>query len=142
MSHLPINISTYKPINLSTYNLSPPFKRSDITMKAKVWGNNPRGLKRVHFMFNFAPKSIDAVLPEGWAVLAAECNANYDYTTVKFYGDHFCCMVETSVKSTKDFLNEYQFAIDKINETIRGLEANAPRVADQFPARRRAGFVI
>lgn len=117
-------------------------KRGEFTVKAKLWGNDARGLKRVHFMFNFAPQKLDSVLPEGWAVLAAECNANYDYTTVKFYGDHFCCMVETSVKSTKDFLNEYRFAIDKINETLKGMEANAKRVAEQFPARRRAGFVI
>ena len=118
-------------------------KQGDFVMKAKLWNNGSHGLKRVHFMFDFAPDVINDVLPEGWALLAAECNASYDHTTVKFYGDHFSCMVETSVKNAKDFLDEYRFAFDKIVETMQGTEANAPRVAQQFPAQKRqVGFVI
>lgn len=118
-------------------------KQGDFVMKAKLWNNGSHGLKRVHFMFDFAPNVINDVLPEGWAVLAAECNANYDHTMMKFYGDHFCCMVETSVKSAKDFLDEYRFAYDKIVETMQGMEANTPRMVDQFPVKKkRVGFVI
>ena len=118
-------------------------KQGDFIMNAKLWDNGSHGMKRVHFMFDFAPNIIDSVLPEGWALLAAECNANYDHTMVKFYGDHFSCMVETSVKNAKEFLDEYRFAFDKIVETMQGMEANAPRVAQQFPAKKRqVGFVI
>ena len=118
-------------------------KQGDLVMKAKLWNNGSHGLKRVHFMFDFAPNVINDVQPEGWAVLAAECNANYDHTMMKFYGDHFCCMVETSVKSAKDFLDEYRFAYDKIVETMQGMEANTPRMIDQFPVKKkRVGFVI
>ena len=118
-------------------------KQGDFIMKAKLWDNGSHGLKRVHFMFNFAPNVINDVLPEGWALLAAECNANFDHTMVKFYGDHFSCMVETSVKSAKDFLEEYRFAFDKINETMQGMQANADRVASQFPVKKKQiGFVI
>ena len=117
-------------------------KQGDVVMKAKLW-EGTHGMKRVHFMFDFAPNIIDSVLPEGWALLAAECNANYDHTMVKFYGDHFSCMVETSVKSAKDFLEEYRFAFDKINETMQGMQANADRVASQFPVKKQqVGFVI
>ena len=118
-------------------------KQGDFILKAKLWNSGNKGLKRVHFMFDFAPQSLDTVLPEGWAVLAAECNANYDHTTVKFYGDHFSCMVETSVKNAKDFLEEYRFAFDKINETLQGMQANADRVTSQFPVKKkRVGFVV
>lgn len=118
-------------------------KQGDFVMKAKMWNNGNHGLRRVHFMFDFAPNVINDVLPEGWALLAAECNANFDHTMVKFYGDHFSCMVETSVKSVKEFLDEYRFAFDKINETMQGMEANAPRVASQFPVKKKqVGFVI
>ena len=117
-------------------------KQGDVVMKAKLW-EGTHGMKRVHFMFDFAPNIIDSVLPEGWALLAAECNANYDHTMVKFYGDHFSCMVETSVKNAKDFLEEYRFAFDKINETMQGMQANADRVASQFPVKKKqVGFVI
>ena len=118
-------------------------KQGDFILNAKLWDNGSHGMKRVHFMFDFAPNIIDSVLPEGWALLAAECNANYDHTMVKFYGDHFSCMVETSVKSAKDFLEEYRFAFDKINETMQGMQANADRVASQFPVKKnQVGFVI
>lgn len=116
--------------------------QGDVVMKAKLW-EGTHGMKRVHFMFDFAPNIIDSVLPEGWALLAAECNANYDHTMVKFYGDHFSCMVETSVKNAKDFLEEYRFAFEKINETMQGMQANADRVASQFPVKKKQiGFVI
>lgn len=118
-------------------------KQGDVVMKAKLWNNNVHGLKRVHFMFDFAPSIVDSVLPEGWALLAAECNANYDHTMVKFYGDHFSCMVETSVKNAKEFLDEYRFAFEKINETMQGMQANADRVVSQFPVKKKhVGFVI
>lgn len=118
-------------------------KQGDFIMNAKLWDNGSHGMKRVHFMFDFAPNIIDSVLPEGWALLAAECNANYDHTMVKFYGDHFSCMVETSVKNAKDFLEEYRFAFDKINETMQGMQANADRVASQFPIKKKhVGFII
>lgn len=118
-------------------------KQGDFIMNAKLWDNGSHGMKRVHFMFDFAPNIIDSVLPEGWALLAAECNANYDHTMVKFYGDHFSCMVETSVKNAKDFLEEYHFAFEKINETMQGMQANADRVASQFPVKKKqVGFVI
>ena len=118
-------------------------KQGDFIMNAKLWDNGSHGMKRVHFMFDFAPNIIDSVLPEGWALLAAECNANYDHTMVKFYGDHFSCMVETSVKNAKDFLEEYRFAFEKINETMQGMQANADRVANQFPIKKKhVGFVI
>lgn len=118
-------------------------KQGDFIMNAKLWDNGSHGMKRVHFMFDFAPNIIDSVLPEGWALLAAECNANYDHTMVKFYGDHFSCMVETSVKNAKDFLEEYHFAFEKINETMQGMQANADRVASQFPVKKQqVGFVI
>lgn len=117
-------------------------KQGDVVMKAKLW-EGTHGMKRVHFMFDFAPNIIDSVLPEGWALLAAECNANFDHTMVKFYGDHFSCMVETSVKNAKDFLEEYRFAFEKINETMQGMQANADRVASQFPVKKkRIGFVV
>lgn len=117
-------------------------KQGDVVMKAKLW-EGTHGMKRVHFMFDFAPNIIDSVLPEGWALLAAECNANYDHTMVKFYGDHFSCMVETSVKNAKDFLEEYHFAFDKITETMQGMQANADRVVSQFPVKKKqVGFVI
>ena len=118
-------------------------KQGKLTLKARLWNNGTHGLKRVHFMCEFAPEVINDVQPEGWCVLATECNANYDHTTVKFYGDHFSCMVETSVKNAKDFLEEYRFAFDKINETMQGMQANADRVASQFPVKKKqVGFVI
>ena len=118
-------------------------KQGDFIMKAKLWGNNRHGLKRVHFMLDFVPNVINDVLPEGWAVLVSECNANFDHTTVKFFGDHFSCMVETSVKSAKDFLSEYRFAFDRIKETIQGMEANTPIVVKKFPIKKKQiGFVL
>lgn len=118
-------------------------KQGDFIMNAKLWDNGSHGMKRVHFMFNFAPEIINSVSPEGWALLTAECNANYDHTMVKFYGDHFSCVVETSVKSAKDFLEEYHFAFEKINETMQGMQANADRVVSQFPVKKKqVGFVI
>ena len=118
-------------------------KQGDFIMNAKLWNNGAHGMKRVHFMFDFTPNILDSVLPEGWALLAAECNANFDHTMVKFYGDHFSCMVETSVKNAKDFLEEYRFAFEKINETMQGMQANADRVASQFPVKKKSvGFMI
>ena len=117
-------------------------KQGDVVMKAKLW-KGTHGMKRVHFMFDFAPNIIDSVSPEGWALLAAECNANYDHTMVKFYGDHFSCMVETSVKSAKDFLEEYRFAFEKINETMQGMQENADKVTNPFRVKKKQiGFVI
>lgn len=117
-------------------------KQGDVVMKAKLW-EGTHGMKRVHFMFNFAPETIDSVMPEGWALLTAECNATYDHTIMKYYGDHFSCMVETSVKSAKDFVEEYRFAYAKINETLQGMAANTERVTSQYPAvKKQVGFVI
>ena len=112
-------------------------KQGDFILKARLWNSGAHGLKRVHFILDFAPNIINDVMPEGWAVLATECNAHFDHTTVKFYGDHFCCMVETSVKSAKDFLDEYRFAFARINETLQGIKNNVPRVANQFPMKKK-----
>lgn len=118
-------------------------KQGDFIMNAKLWNNGTHGIKRVHFMIDFTPNILNSVLPEGWALLVAECNANFDHTMVKFYGDHFSCMVETSVKNAKDFLEEYRFAFEKINETMQGMLANADRVAKQFPVKKKKiGFTI
>ena len=118
-------------------------KQGDFILKARLWNSGTHGLKRVHFILDFAPNIIKDVKPEGWAVLASECNAHFDHTTVKFYGDHFCCMVETSVKSAKDFLDEYRFAFEKINETLQGIKDNVPRVANQFPIKKKQiGFTL
>ncbi|MCR5191979.1 MAG: hypothetical protein K6D59_01635 [Bacteroidales bacterium] len=118
-------------------------KQGDFIMNTKLWNNGTHGMKRVHFMFDFTPNIMDSVLPEGWALLAAECNANFEHTMVKFYGDHFSCMVETSVKNAKDFLKEYHFAFEKINETMQGMLANADRVTSQFPAKKhKIGFIL
>lgn len=114
-----------------------------MVMNAKLWNGSSRGLKRVHFAIDFVPNVLNEVKPEGWAVLAAECNASYDHTTVKFYGDHFSCMVETSVRSAKDFLEEYRFAFDKISETLQGMQANADKVTNPFRKKKRnIGFVL
>lgn len=118
-------------------------KQGDVAIKARFWGRSDDGLRRVHFMFNFAPQSLNQVQPEGWSILASECNAYYDHTTMKFYGDHFSCVVETSVKSAKDFVEEYRFAYAKINETLQGMAANTERVTSQYPAvKKQVGFVI
>ncbi len=117
-------------------------KQGDVILRAKLW-EGTHGMKRVHFVFNFAPEIINSVSPEGWALLAAECNANYDHTIVKFYGDHFSCMVETSVKNAKDFVEEYRFAYDRISETMQGMVDNTDRVISQYPAmKKHVGFVI
>lgn len=118
-------------------------KQGDTVLQAQLIERPERGSMRVHFMCNFAPQSINDVMPEGWAILVAECNKNYDYTTVKYYGDHFCCQVETTVRTIKDFVREYKFALDQITETLGGLLSNAPIVEQQYPIQRnRIGFKI
>ncbi len=117
-------------------------KKGKIVLKAKVINRPEKGSKRVHFMFEFVPDMLKNIQPEGWALLVSECNAHYDYTTMRYFGDHMCCQVETTVKNPKDFIREYMFAYNKIGETIQGFEGNMEYVAKKYPVREhRIGFV-
>lgn len=118
-------------------------KQGDMVLKARLWNRPEKGSKRVHFMFDFTPGEMTNVKPEGWALLATECNMHYDYTTLQYCGDHLCCQVETTVKSAKDFVREYRFAVEKISETLASVETSMPNVMAQFrPKPNRIGFVI
>ena len=47
------------------------------------------------------------------------------------------------MKSAKDFVREYRFAVEKISETLASVEASMPNVMAQFrPKPNRIGFVI
>lgn len=118
-------------------------KNGEIVLKAKLTNRPEKSSKRVQFIFEFVPKMLDNIQPEGWALLVAKCNTHYDYTTMKYYGDHLCCQVETIVESPKDFLKEYHFAMEKIGKTMQGFEANTEYVAKEYPTKEhRVGFVI
>lgn len=119
-------------------------KQDEIVLRAQLWNRPEKGSKRVHFSLEFAPNVINQVKEEGWAILAAQCNANFTYTTIKYLGDHFCCQVETTVKSANDFVREYQFAYSKICETLAGLEQNTPEIVKHFEKKEthQIGFRI
>ena len=114
----------------------------DVVIKA-ILKNRPEKSKRVQFIFEFVPKMLDNIQPEGWALLVAKCNTHYDYTTMKYYGDHLCCQVETIINSPKDFIREYQFAMENIGKTMQGFENNTEYVAKNYPTKEhRVGFVV
>lgn len=119
-------------------------KRGELVLRAKVWNRPEKGSKRIHFTFDFAPAKLDCMSQEGWALLTAMSNANSTYTTVKFYGDHMSCQVETTVKTAKDFVRESEFAFEKICESLQALEQNTPKLVKQFgkSAERHVGFRV
>lgn len=115
----------------------------EIVIKAKLINRPEKNSKRVQFIFEFVPEMLDNIQPEGWALLVAKCNTHYDYTTIKYYGDHLCCQVETIVNSPKDFLREYQFAMENIGKTMQSFESNTKYVVQKYPTKEhRVGFVI
>ena len=118
-------------------------KNGEIVLKAKLTNRPEKSSKRVQFIFEFVPEMLDNIQPEGWALLVAKCNTHYDYTTMKYYGDHLCCQVETIVNSPKDFIREYQFTMEKIGKTMQGFENNTEYVAKNYPTKEhRVGFVV
>lgn len=115
----------------------------EIVLKAKLINRPKKSSKRVQFIFEFVPKMLYNIQPEGWALLVAKCNTHFDDTTMKYYGDHLCCQVETIVESPKDFLKEYHFAMEKIGKTMQGFEANTEYVVKEYPTKEhRVGFVV
>ena len=100
--------------------------------------------RRVHFHLNFALEGMDKVQPQGLMWLTSECNNHSDYTTTHLWSDHFSCRVETTVRSAKEFIHEFDFAYEQIGITFNNLAANFSNIQEQFklqPERRRIGFL-
>ena len=99
---------------------------------------------RVHFHLSFALEGMEKVQPQGLIWLTSECNNHSDYTTTHLWSDHFSCRVETTVRSLKEFVREFDFAYKQIDITFNNLAANFSNIQEQFrlqPERRRIGFL-
>ena len=92
--------------------------------EVQIWDVPGWGKRRVHFTLNIANHS--------------------DYTMTRLLQDHFSCCVETTVRSTKEFVREFGFAFKQIEITYKGLVANYSKIKEEFkeqPAPRPIGFL-
>ena len=112
--------------------------------EVEMW-NTPGWMKRrVHFNLNFAFDDMDQVMPEGLMWLTSECNNHSDYTTTRLLRDHFSCCVETTVRSAREFVQEFGFAFKQIENTYKGMVMNYSKIKNEFreqPAPRPIGFL-
>lgn len=115
-------------------------KRFDVCMwKTPGWSN-----RRVHFVFSFGFQEMANIKTRGLLWLVSECNNHSDYTTTQLMGDQFVCRVETSVRSTKDFAREFEFASKQIGLIIDNIVNNFPVLQQNFskqPKRVEVGFL-
>ena len=98
----------------------------------------------MHFNLSFAFDEMDKVMFEGLVWLTSECNNHSDYTVTRYMRDHFTCCVETTVRSSKEFVREFAFAYKQIGFTYQNLAANYGEIKEKFreqpvrPRRQRA----
>ena len=119
------------------------FKNGEPFM-VKIWNAPGLGKRRVHFYLNFAFEDMGKVEPQGLMWLALECNNQSDYTTTHLWADHFSCCVETTLRSPKEFVREFEFAYLQIGNTYKNLAENYNDIKRQFivqPKRRPIGFL-
>ena len=102
------------------------------------------GRRRVRFVLNFALEGMDKVKKSGLLSLASESNNHSEFTTTRFFNDHFTCRIETFVSSVKDFVREFEFASKELEEAYDALASNYPRFKDAYqeqPVRRPIGYL-
>jgi hypothetical protein len=112
--------------------------------EVKMWDVPGWGNRRVHFNLNFTFEDMDKVKPKGLMLLTSECNNHNEYSTTRFWGDHFSCCVETMVRSAKEFVREFGFAYKQIGNTYKGLAANYTYIKEMYmmqPECRPIGFL-
>ena len=111
--------------------------------EVQIWDVPGWGKRRVHFNLNFAFESMDQIMPEALLWLSSECNNHSDYTKTRLLQDHFSCCVETTVRSTKEFVREFGFAYKQIVTTFKDLSANYSKIKQEFrePEYRPVGFL-
>lgn len=112
--------------------------------EVKIWDAPGWGKRRVHFNMSFAFDDMDKVQTQGLMWLTLECNNHSDYTTTRFWNDHFSCCVETTLRSAKEFVREFEFAYSQIGDTFKSLTANYHNIKQQFavePKRCPIGFL-
>ena len=100
--------------------------------EVEMWDTPGWGRRRVHFNLSFAFDEMDKVMLEGLVWLTSECNNHSDYTVTRYMRDHFTCCVETTVRSSKEFVREFAFASKQIGFTYQNLAANYGKIKEQF----------
>jgi hypothetical protein len=100
--------------------------------EVEMWDTPGWGRRRVHFNLSFAFDEMDKVLLEGLVWLTSECNNHSDYTVTRYMRDHFTCCVETTVRSSKEFVREFAFATKQIGFTYQNLAANYGKIKEKF----------
>ena len=91
--------------------------------EVEMWDTPGWGRRRVHFNLSFAFDEMDKVMLEGLVWLTSECNNHSDYTVTRYMRDHFTCCVETTVRSSKEFVREFIY---------QNLAANYGKIKEQF----------
>ena len=112
--------------------------------EVEMWNTPGWGRRRVHFNLSFAFEDMGEVMPEALMWLVSENNNISDYTTTRFLRDHFSCCVETSVRTAKEFVREFDFAYWQIGNAYKDLAANYGKIKEKFreePVRRPIGFL-
>lgn len=112
--------------------------------EVEMWDIPGWGRRRVHFNLSFAFNDMDKVMPEGLMWLASESNNHSAYTTTRLLQNHFTCCVETSVRSTKEFMREFGFAYRQIGIAYMDLTTNYNKIKVEFreqSAPRPIGFL-
>jgi hypothetical protein len=112
--------------------------------EVEMWNTPGWGRRRVHFNLSFAFEDMGEVMPEALMWLASESNNHSDYATMRLLRDHFSCCVETSVRTAKEFVREFDFAYWQIGNAYKDLAANYGKIKEKFreePVRRPIGFL-
>lgn len=106
--------------------------KDGMPFEVEMWNVPGWGKRRVHFNLSFACEGMDQVKIEGLMWLTSECNNHSDYTVTRYMCDHFTCCVETTVRSSKEFVREFAFASKQIGLTYQNLAANYGKIKEQF----------
>lgn len=112
--------------------------------EVRVWKTPGWGKHRVHFQFQFSFEGMELVEPKGLMWLVSEINNHSEYSTTYYCGDHFSCRVETSIRSSKEFVQEFDFAYKQIGRTFANMANNYPTFQEKFkvqPLHRPIGYL-
>ena len=106
--------------------------KDGMPFEVEMWNVPGWGKRRVHFNLSFACEGMDQVKIEGLVWLTSECNNHSDYTVTRYMRDHFACCVETTVRTSKEFVREFAFASKQIGFTYQNLAANYGKIKEKF----------
>lgn len=119
--------------------------KDDKRFMASLWNANGSRDCRVLFQEDFSLEGMDKIQAVGVFYMVSECNNHNKHTTMHVLDDTFSCSMSTVVRSTGDFVREFEFASQQIDHVIDELKDNYPMFQKRFvemPKERPIGFLV